>query len=78
MPSHFKKPKKPKEKSKKIKGKDTYYNIYIMKCKYRNCDNEFEGRPNKLFCKVQCKRNELKYKQRSKKNEEKKEQSITK
>lgn len=49
-----------------------------MKCRYRNCDNEFEGRPNKLFCKVQCKRNELKYKQRLKKNEEKKEQGIDK
>ncbi len=38
-----------------------------MKCKYRNCDAEFTGRPNKKFCKVQCKRNELKYKQREKK-----------
>ncbi len=47
-----------------------------MKCKYRNCGNEFEGRSNKLFCKVQCKRNELKYKQRLKKYEEKKELCI--
>lgn len=38
-----------------------------MKCKYRNCKNEVEGRPNKKFCKIQCKRNELKYKQRENK-----------
>jgi hypothetical protein len=38
-----------------------------MKCQYRNCKNEITGRPNKKFCKVQCKRNELKYKQRTKK-----------
>lgn len=38
-----------------------------MKCKYRNCINEIEGRPNKKFCKIQCKRNELKYKQRGNK-----------
>ncbi len=37
-----------------------------MKCKYRNCENEFEGRPNKKFCTINCKRNELKYKQREK------------
>ena len=37
-----------------------------MKCQYRNCKNEIAGRPNKKFCKVQCKRNELKYKQRTK------------
>jgi len=36
-------------------------------CKYRNCKNEFDGRPNKKFCTKQCKRNELKYKQREKK-----------
>ena len=52
-----------------------------MKCVYRNCDNEVEGRPNKKFCKIQCKRCELKYKQREKKkleenDSEKKEQSI--
>jgi hypothetical protein len=35
-----------------------------MKCQYRNCKNEFFGRPNKKFCKIQCKRNELKYNQR--------------
>ena len=38
-----------------------------MKCKYRNCNEEVIGRPNKKFCKIQCKRNELKYKQRDKK-----------
>ena len=38
----------------------------MIKCKYRNCDKEFNGRPNKKFCSIQCKRNELKYKQRSK------------
>ena len=42
-----------------------------MKCKYRNCDNEVSGRPNKKFCKIQCKRNELKYKQRERKYENK-------
>ena len=43
------------------------FNIYTMKCKYRNCNNEVVGRPNRKFCKIQCKRNELKYKQREKK-----------
>lgn len=38
-----------------------------MKCEYRNCKKEFTGRSNKKFCKIQCKRNELKYKQREKK-----------
>lgn len=38
-----------------------------MKCEYRNCNNDIKGRPNKKFCKIQCKRNELKYKQRIKK-----------
>ena len=38
-----------------------------MKCNYRNCSEEVTGRPNKKFCKIQCKRNELKYKQRGKK-----------
>jgi len=44
------------------------FNIYLMECKYRNCKNEVIGRPNKKFCKIQCKRNELKYKQRKRKN----------
>lgn len=39
----------------------------MRKCKYRNCKVEFEGRPNKKFCRIRCKRNELKYKQRYKK-----------
>ena len=39
----------------------------MRKCKYRNCLNEIQGRLNKKFCKIQCKRNELKYKQRDKK-----------
>lgn len=39
----------------------------MIKCAYRNCDNFFTGRSNKKFCKIQCKRNELKYKQRDKK-----------
>ena len=38
----------------------------MRKCKYRNCTNEVSGRSNKKFCKIQCKRNELKYKQRDK------------
>ncbi len=40
-----------------------------MKCQYRNCQNEVEGRPNKKYCKIQCKRNEIKYKQRAKKKD---------
>jgi len=39
----------------------------MRKCKYRNCENEIDGRPNKKFCCIKCKRNELKYKQRTKK-----------
>ena len=39
----------------------------MRKCKYRNCENEIVGRPNKKFCGIKCKRNELKYKQRTKK-----------
>jgi hypothetical protein len=35
-------------------------------CKYRNCCNVVDGRPNKKYCKIQCKRNELKYLQREK------------
>jgi len=38
----------------------------MRRCKYRNCLNEIQGRANKKFCKIQCKRNELKYKQRDK------------
>ena len=37
-----------------------------MKCKYRNCNIEFVGRPNKKFCNIKCKRCESKYKQREK------------
>ena len=44
----------------------------MRKCKYRNCDCEVVGKSNKKFCKIQCKRNELKYKQRDKKKLEKK------
>lgn len=40
----------------------------MKECKYRNCKNLVIGRSNKRFCKIQCKRNELKYKQRNKKN----------
>ncbi len=43
----------------------------MRKCKYRNCNNDVIGRPNRKFCKIQCKRNELKYKQRVKKKIEK-------
>ena len=43
----------------------------MRKCEYRNCFNEVCGRPNKKFCKIKCKRNELKYKQREKLKEEK-------
>lgn len=44
-----------------------------MKCSYRNCENEIKGRPNKKFCKIQCKRNEAKYKSRIRKKEIKSE-----
>ncbi len=37
-----------------------------MKCKYRNCKNDFIGRPNKIFCNIKCKRNESKYRKREK------------
>ena len=50
-----------------VKKEGQNFNIYNMKCRYRNCNINVVGRPNKKFCKVQCKRNELKYKQRDKK-----------
>lgn len=37
-----------------------------MKCKYRNCKNFNEGRSNKKYCTIQCKRNEAKYRKREK------------
>lgn len=43
----------------------------MRECKYRNCKQEVQGRPNKKFCNKKCKRNELKYKQRLKKKIEK-------
>lgn len=39
----------------------------MRSCKYRNCPNLVEGRPNKKFCCIRCKRNEAKYRNRSKK-----------
>jgi hypothetical protein len=50
-----------------VKKEGQNFNIYNMKCRYRNCNINVVGRPNKKFCKVQCKRNELKYRQRNKK-----------
>lgn len=39
-----------------------------MKCKYRNCKEEItDGRIDKEYCCVQCKRNEKKYRQRERK-----------
>ena len=39
-----------------------------MECKYRNCKNEItEGRIDKEYCCIQCKRNEKKYRQRLRK-----------
>jgi len=39
-----------------------------MECKYRNCKNKVtEGRLDKVYCSVNCKRNEKKYRQREKK-----------
>lgn len=38
----------------------------MRKCKYRNCLNTVEGRPNKKFCCIRCKRNEAKYRNRNK------------
>lgn len=36
-----------------------------MECKYRNCKNKVkEGRLDKVYCCVKCKRNEKKYRQR--------------
>jgi hypothetical protein len=37
-----------------------------MECKYRNCSVEVNGRPNKKFCSIRCKRNEAKYRKRKK------------
>lgn len=51
----------------------TVHIIYMnKKCKYRNCIKTFDdGRVDKEYCSVQCKRNEKKYRQRErKKNEE--------
>jgi predicted esterase YcpF (UPF0227 family) len=65
--------KKPLDNSKGFlliqKGRTDILIYRDMKCKYRNCKNEVIGRPNKKFSKIQCKRNELKYKQRKKKYE---------
>lgn len=36
-----------------------------MICNYRNCKNEFEGRPNKKFCNRRCKSNEKTYRDRA-------------
>lgn len=33
----------------------------MRKCKYRNCQNIINGRPNKLYCNRKCKSNESKY-----------------
>ena len=42
----------------------------MLKCKYRNCKNEVtEGRLDKVYCCIKCKRNEKKYRQREKKYE---------
>ena len=39
-----------------------------MKCEYRNCSKNIGcGRTDKLYCCVQCKRNEKKYRYRLKK-----------
>lgn len=37
----------------------------IKKCEYCNCEKPFEGRTNKKFCTIRCKRNQAKYNQRS-------------
>jgi hypothetical protein len=37
-----------------------------MKCLYRNCHKNYEGRPNKKYCSTKCKRNEAKYRKRIK------------
>ena len=33
----------------------------MRKCKYRNCQEIINGRPNKLYCNRKCKSNESKY-----------------
>jgi hypothetical protein len=44
----------------------------MLKCKYRNCKNEVtEGRLDKEYCCIKCKRNEKKYRQRERKKYEK-------
>ena len=35
-------------------------------CEYRNCDRLLEGRTNKKYCCIKCKRNEAKYRKRDK------------
>jgi hypothetical protein len=48
-----------------------------MKCKYRNCNEIVSGgRPDKEYCRLQCKRNEKKYRQRERKKLLKDEQKI--
>jgi len=42
-----------------------------MKCQYRNCETEVEGRPNKKFCCIQHKRNEQKYLKRKRDKQKK-------
>jgi len=58
---------------KKIQLGRTVLPIYIlMKCKYRNCDSEVGyGRIDKVYCSINCKRNEKKYRQRLKRRNEK-------
>ena len=37
-----------------------------MKCQYRNCDKDVgEGRSDKVYCDQPCRRNEKKYRQRT-------------
>lgn len=50
----------------------------IRNCQYRNCEMPFNGRPNKKFCCIKCKRNELKYKQRDNKKYREEKDSIYK
>lgn len=39
-----------------------------MKCKYRNCQYIVAGgRSDKIYCSIECKRNEKKYRQRERK-----------
>jgi hypothetical protein len=40
----------------------------MKRCEYRNCNEIIkEGRSDKKYCSVNCKRNEKKYRQRNKK-----------